>query len=101
MNWFYKRTEKNLFTVGFEDSKGEWYPDSDHESEFEVAHRVAYLNGSSKEIMEHLQTALSQVEHFRNASQKVVEGIETEVKTGRMVTYPIGYSELVELVVGT
>lgn len=34
-----------LWTVGFYDPKGEWHPESDHETSKEAAKRVAFLNG--------------------------------------------------------
>lgn len=46
--YFYKRTEPGLFTVGFEDAKGAWHPDSDHANRDEAAMRTAELNGASK-----------------------------------------------------
>lgn len=52
MNYFYKQTERNpdLFTVGYEDQKGKWYPHSDHSSRNEAFEEVARLNsGSVKE----------------------------------------------------
>jgi hypothetical protein len=46
--WVYKKTEPQLWTVGFYDPKSEWYPESDHRSEKEAAERVHWLNGGSK-----------------------------------------------------
>ena len=41
--------EYGVWTVGFYDPKGEWHPESDHESEIEAARRVHYLNGGKEE----------------------------------------------------
>lgn len=46
MAYVYKRTEPQLWTVGFYDPDGRWEPDSDHASSDEAAARVAYLNGA-------------------------------------------------------
>ena len=35
----------SLWTVGFYDPKGEWHPESDHDSQLEASKRVAWLNG--------------------------------------------------------
>lgn len=43
--YVYKRTEPGLWTVGFYDPKGVWFPESDHDKEEEAAKRVHYLNG--------------------------------------------------------
>lgn len=43
--YVYRRTEPNLYTVGFYDPNGKWYPESDHDSREEAAERVHYLNG--------------------------------------------------------
>ena len=47
--YVYIQTEPNLWTVGFYDPQGNWYPESDHRSAQEAAERVAWLNGSKKE----------------------------------------------------
>lgn len=41
--YVYKRTEPNLWTVGFYGP--EWEPDSDHDSPEQAAERVRWLNG--------------------------------------------------------
>lgn len=45
MQYVYIKTESGLWTVGFYDPKGEWYPDTDYNSREEAAKRVHYLNG--------------------------------------------------------
>jgi len=45
----YKRTEPNLWTVGFYDPQGLWYPESDHPTEKEAANRAIILNGGEVE----------------------------------------------------
>ena len=44
--WIYKRTEPELWTVGYQDSGG-FEPESDHGSPEEAAARVRYLNGGT------------------------------------------------------
>lgn len=44
-DWVYKRTEPQLWTVGFYTPDGKWEPESDHSSDAEAAARVHYLNG--------------------------------------------------------
>jgi hypothetical protein len=43
--YVYIKSENYLWTVGFYDPKGNWHPDSDHESAESAAKRVNYLNG--------------------------------------------------------
>ena len=45
MNWIYKRSESQLWTVGFYKPGGEFEPESDHDSSDKAAERVNYLNG--------------------------------------------------------
>lgn len=48
MNGYYiKETEPGLFTVGCNDSKGNWHPFSDHESHDEAEKKVHFLNGGT------------------------------------------------------
>lgn len=42
--YVYKATEPNLWTVGFYDPNGEWFPESDHESPDKAAERMMQLN---------------------------------------------------------
>lgn len=48
--YVYIRSEPQLFTVGFYTPKGEWVPDSDHDSKEEAAKRVHYLNGGNDKV---------------------------------------------------
>jgi hypothetical protein len=43
--WVYKRTEQQLWTVGFYDPDGRWVAESDHSSPADAAEQVHYLNG--------------------------------------------------------
>lgn len=43
--YVYIKSESQLWTVGFYDPQGNWYPESDWESRKEAAARVHYLNG--------------------------------------------------------
>jgi len=45
MSWVYKRTEANLWTVGYHAPDGTWNTDSDHPSSDAAARRTAWLNG--------------------------------------------------------
>lgn len=45
--WVYKKTEKNLWTVGFYSPDGKWNADSDYNSSEEAAKRVTLLNGGT------------------------------------------------------
>jgi hypothetical protein len=44
--YVYVQSEKNLWTVGFNDPNGLWHPDSDHSTREAAAERTAWLNGS-------------------------------------------------------
>ena len=39
----------SLWTVGFYDAIGNWYPESDHETPESAAERVSYLNGGKND----------------------------------------------------
>jgi hypothetical protein len=43
--YVYIRSEHSLWTVGFYNPKGEWEPESDHDSAEKAAERVHWLNG--------------------------------------------------------
>jgi hypothetical protein len=43
--YVYKRTERNLYTVGFYSPDGQWYSESDWEFKEDAARRVRWLNG--------------------------------------------------------
>jgi hypothetical protein len=43
--YVYIKSEPNLWTVGFYDSRGTWHSDSDHDSREGAAARCAWLNG--------------------------------------------------------
>ena len=45
--YVYRSFEPGLWTVGFYDGSGKWYPESDQDSPEKAAERVAWLNGSS------------------------------------------------------
>jgi hypothetical protein len=60
MMYVYKRTEPNLWTVGFYHGD-KWEPDSDHDSPSKAAKRVRYLNGgqdAAPELLAALQMVL-------------------------------------------
>lgn len=43
--YYYKRSEPQLWTVGSDDGRGKWTPESDHGSPEAAAQRVIELNG--------------------------------------------------------
>ena len=43
--YVYKKSEPELWTVGYYDPQGKWYPESDQESPDKAAKRVHWLNG--------------------------------------------------------
>lgn len=45
--YVYKRTEVNLYTVGFYTPSGEWEPESDQPTAEKAAERVIKLNGGT------------------------------------------------------
>lgn len=48
---YVKAKGEQIYTVGFYDPKGEWVPESDHDTAQDAAIRVAYLNGTKvKEV---------------------------------------------------
>ncbi len=57
MNYVYKMTEPNLWTVGFYSPNGKWHPDSDYDKRADAAKRVHYLNGGNvaPELLEQLK----------------------------------------------
>jgi hypothetical protein len=46
--YVYKKTEPQLWTVGFYAPDGKWEAESDHSSPEEAAARVNYLNGGKE-----------------------------------------------------
>lgn len=47
--YVYIESEHNLWTVGFYDPKGNWHPESDHDTKESAGNRVHFLNGDSSE----------------------------------------------------
>ncbi len=47
MSYVYKRTEPQLWTVGFYTPEGKWESESDWNSSDDAANRVSYLNGGA------------------------------------------------------
>ena len=43
--WVYRKSEPNLWTVGYYAPDGKWVPESDHDTADSAAERVHYLNG--------------------------------------------------------
>lgn len=63
--YFYKRTEPQLFTVGYEDANGEWHTDSDHSTSKEAADRASYLNGENQPCHCHAISISKEFELFK------------------------------------
>ena len=61
--YVYKQTEFSpycLFTVGYYDPKGNWTPESDHDTAEKAAERTAWLNGERhKQDTEKLNNKIS------------------------------------------
>ena len=47
--YVYKRTERQLWTVGYYAPDGTFEPESDHSSSEDAAARAAWLNGSGRD----------------------------------------------------
>lgn len=47
--WVYRQTEPQLWTVGYYDPEGKWWPESDHGAAAAAADRVNFLNGTQRE----------------------------------------------------
>jgi hypothetical protein len=45
--YVYRRSEPQLWTVGFYDPSGQWQPESDHDNRDLAAERVHWLNGGN------------------------------------------------------
>jgi hypothetical protein len=46
--YVYRSFQPGLWTVGFYDGSGKWYPESDQDSPEKAAERVAWLNGGPR-----------------------------------------------------
>ena len=56
--YVYLQSEKLLYTVGFYDPDGQWHPESDHSDREEAAKRVAFLNGTLRDIHDNYREPL-------------------------------------------
>lgn len=57
--YVYRKTEPNLFTVGFYAPTGKWTPESDWPDSESAAKRVNFLNGGvDPEVMECIASAI-------------------------------------------
>jgi hypothetical protein len=50
--YYYVQSEPHLWTVGCDDARGNWHPDSDHSSKEEASKRVILLNGGSVTVQD-------------------------------------------------
>jgi hypothetical protein len=63
--YVYKLSEPNLYTVGYYDPIGRWYPESDFATRLEAAARVHYLNGgASPETIAMLEKLVADLERM-------------------------------------
>jgi len=60
--YVYKKSELNLWTVGYYHPNGSWVPESDHESNDLAAERVAYLNGDFTTLYNMIKSLESRLE---------------------------------------
>jgi hypothetical protein len=73
--YVYQQTEPTLFTVGYYTPKGEWKPESDHDTRAEAADRVATLNGSNQHA-EIIKQAIDQLERRLRAQRINTDALE-------------------------
>ena len=59
--YYYLKSEKYLWTVGYGEGKN-WQPESDHESPEAAAQRVAWLNGGVADVVDELRAKLAAAE---------------------------------------
>lgn len=71
--YFYKRTEPNLYTVGFEDCGGVWHPDSDWDTRGDAARQVSLLNGSNS-------GAYGELRNLTEILEQRIDALEKELK---------------------
>lgn len=48
MSWVFRQSEPGLYTTGFYDPNGGWWPESDYNSKEAAANRVSFLNGGER-----------------------------------------------------
>jgi len=79
MSYFYIKSEPNLWTVGFEDSKGQWHTDSDHDTKESAANRTILLNGGKPPA-----PVSKEIEHGRKMEDKAIESIVNNGLGGKL-----------------
>jgi len=86
--YVYRRTEPQLFTVGFYDPEGKWHTDSDHDDREQARLTVNYLNGGTgihdiPRKIASLHRRLEQIEaHFPD---EVQQALDQAVEDGLLV----------------
>jgi len=79
--YVYRYTDNDLYTVGFYDPSGRWYPESDWSIREEAIEKVHYLNGggispNTERIFKSISFAINVIadilgnEEYRRARQK-------------------------------
>lgn len=76
MSYVYMQTEPGLWTVGFEDSNGQWHADSDHSRQEEAATRVAYLNGNAAGMRDWMEMVTVAMKKHGELLERLVEADE-------------------------
>lgn len=66
--YVYLKSQPGLWTVGYYTPKGQWVPQSDHNSEISARAEVAFLNGESSdpELTAEVSRLKTQVERLRS-----------------------------------
>ncbi|WP_024799302.1 hypothetical protein [Nocardia sp. BMG51109] len=74
MRYVYRRTEPELWTVGFYTPDGEWEPESDHGSSDAAAERVGLLNGEGATTL--LAELIKERDELRDQSRELLDQVQ-------------------------
>jgi hypothetical protein len=77
-NYVYRKSEPNLYTVGFYRPDGAWEPESDWDSSATAALRVHYLNGGLGEAFKDLVVAVGNLSKHLSAIELEVDLLRTD-----------------------
>jgi hypothetical protein len=78
--YYYKRTERQLWTVGHNDSDDKFMPESDYGSKEEAAKRVAYLNGGESNESESTNELIKKLIGTQERGNYLLRDILTELE---------------------
>lgn len=83
--WYYKKSEPQLWTVGYDSASGDWTTDSDHDSRESAAQRVAFLNGGGQrseiaELSQQLTNARSEIKALRGIIGGELLKLDSEIE---------------------